>query len=336
MKYWSNQGPTVHILDGSKNPINKNKLDNFGKNIIYHHWQTTFVERISKVCELLDTEYTVLLGDDEFLLKKGIEKILKELKSDEELVSCMGITMLFSVKKDKIRAWPFYNNMLRHQITQKTAEERIEYHLANYIPSTMYSIVRTEIWKKSWSSSIEREFSIHGQFEIQFETSVCFYGKSKTISELYWLRSGENNTIKCDDKSLDIKNIPFHKWILNKKYKNEQKDLFEIMTMKLKNKRDNLFRDKLIKYHMLYGDKENKSKKSVYYYYKKLITNLINICPEYYKVLINKFIIPFNKKPSIDKVLDFYDNENINYNINEVNHLKKIILDFHSKEQRFN
>ena len=72
-----------------------------------------------KVCELLDTEYTVLLGDDEFLLKKGIEKILKELKSDEELVSCMGITMLFSVKKDKIRAWPFYNNMLRHQITQK-------------------------------------------------------------------------------------------------------------------------------------------------------------------------------------------------------------------------
>ena len=61
------------------------------------------------------------------------------------------------------------------RIDQESPAERMLFHFSDYTPSTIYSVVRTEVWKQAWEATARKEFSMLGQIELQFEQSVCFW-----------------------------------------------------------------------------------------------------------------------------------------------------------------
>ena len=78
MKYWSDNGiPKVHVLDGSKEPIEQKYLEDLGENLFYYHWPMSMSQRLINIGEYLTTPFTTLMADDEFLLPSGLEMAIK-------------------------------------------------------------------------------------------------------------------------------------------------------------------------------------------------------------------------------------------------------------------
>ena len=247
MRFWSNRGPEIHVLDGSAVPVHDELLSSVGPNIHYHHWPISMISRISKVREVLTTPYTALMGDDEFYLPSGLIDAIEMLNTDKELVSVMGRRLIFNPIGDKIYSKLFYDPQKGRKVNQETPSERMLYHLSNYTPSTIYSVVRTDIWRKAWESSVCKEFNALGQLEIQFELSICCLGKSLVIPSLVWLRSQENSTVESRDKSLQIKEgTHISDWWGKPENKKEREEMLDIMEVTLSSKSNPYLRESLV------------------------------------------------------------------------------------------
>src|SRR5574337_94950 len=73
MRYWSGSTVTVHVLDGSERPIPAEEMVGLAATINYHHLPISWLNRLGKVANLVQTEYAALLGDDEFFLPNALQ-----------------------------------------------------------------------------------------------------------------------------------------------------------------------------------------------------------------------------------------------------------------------
>lgn len=196
--FWSGKEVTLHILDGTDTSIPLDELNGIGSNIHYHHLPISIYDRFRKAVELIDTEYAVFQGDDEFFLPSALEQCITELERDEELVSCMGRCLLFHPESKGMYGRPAYTEMKEYAIMQDSPVERMVAHMNPYTCSTIYSVLRSPVWKQAIGSFTEQQFSVFSIEEYQVEMIVAFMGKSKVIPVLYWFRSDENPRIQTD------------------------------------------------------------------------------------------------------------------------------------------
>jgi glycosyltransferase domain-containing protein len=230
MRYWSGRSVTVHILDGSPRPISKENLMTFGDNVNYHHLPVTLHERFEIAVELVATEYSMMLGDDEFFIPSALESCLKELEIQEDLVSCMGRCMVFIDRSPhRVEGYIGYPQMEDYAILQNDPVERMVVHMNPYTCSTVYAVTRTPVWKKAMSIWAQREFPPFNVGEVQFELAICYQGKSKVIPTLMWLRSTENIPQRDLELAARDENYFIEGWWLNTKKKSEHAEFLEIM-----------------------------------------------------------------------------------------------------------
>jgi len=212
MKYWSGAGVQVYILDGSESAIDSKLQSCMKNNIHYMHLPLMlYNERIKKVIPLLDTKYTAFLSDDEFFVHSGLEALMEKLEMNPELVSCMGRCLFFDFYRGEVLGLPAYKEMENYTVVNDDAIQRMIDHMSSYTCSSMYSVVRTPVWKKAISPFLEKEFPVYALFELQFELAVCFQGKSMVLPVLLWLRSKENETL-IDSSLSFIRNNSFVDW----------------------------------------------------------------------------------------------------------------------------
>ena len=237
MRYWSNSDVVLLVLDASPRPIENNLLKDFGKNILYVHDQSNFNERIINSFSKINTKYTQLICDDEFYPISSVVSCIKELEKNEELISCIGVSLGFEVDKNnkKIFSKRVYESLIsNYNYTIKTDPiERVSGYFSNYIPFLIYSIVRSEIWKKAFflpvkhlsekDSKINNEkFNFFSSDELQINMYLSFAGKSKVLPELYWLRSfGEHLSIREQYDHLSEPKMTFQEWWNSNNEKNE-------------------------------------------------------------------------------------------------------------------
>ena len=211
LRYWSNKGPVVHLLDGSSAPIEESLLRSLGDNVRYTHMPEGYYERLAAACEMIDTQYSCLQGDDEFFLPTGLRACIKELELDAQLVSCGGRVLAFNNHEEQVIGWPIYPEFAGRRIDASTSEERILQHMGNYTCSTVYAVTRTEVWKKAYQLITSFQYPIFAINELQFELMVAFLGKSKIVPSLTWMRSYEAPPIRNTDPFLMTKNS-FNDW----------------------------------------------------------------------------------------------------------------------------
>jgi glycosyltransferase domain-containing protein len=220
LHYWSGKNVNVFALDGSTEPIKNKFLTKLSPTIHYLHIPEGISSRLYKATQLTTTEYTMLLGDDEFYIPSGLERCIKELEKEPSLSCCMGRCLQFTPRKQGLMGREAYQEMIDYSLLQNDPEERAIAHMGNYTSSTIYSVARTNIWKQAMSTFTNAK--LPADYELLFEICVSFLGKSKVIPEMTWLRSGENVTIHNRKKDLT-----FMKWWEQNRQKSTGADFLE-------------------------------------------------------------------------------------------------------------
>ncbi|MDG2989565.1 TIGR00180 family glycosyltransferase [Candidatus Synechococcus calcipolaris G9] len=216
MRFWSGKEVFLHVIDGTSYPIDNNDLLIFSDNIFYHHIPLSCQERLGYAVQFLATDYVALIGDDEFFLETSLLASINELENDHTLVACMGLAIGFQYNSsdNSIIASSIYESLKDHSIQSEDPCQRMIDHMSQYICSTIYSVVRREVWIRAFQANINYEFPIFAIGELQFELSVVYFGKSKIIPYLHWLRSFENPSISNSEDISLSRNNQFHEWWL--------------------------------------------------------------------------------------------------------------------------
>jgi len=212
IEYWADSGVEVHFLDGSTEPLVESSQASLAVNIHYHYSPVSLYERFRQAIDMINTKYVALLSDDEFFLKSGLKRCIMTMEQEPDLVSCNGRALGFSKEKGRATGSQAYPGLAGYAVLQNDPFERMNYHMANYIPSTIYSVVRADAWKRAMKLVVSREYNAYALMELQFALVLHYFGKSKVIPELVWMRSREVRPIRGTSPSLNEKNLLTHWW----------------------------------------------------------------------------------------------------------------------------
>jgi glycosyltransferase domain-containing protein len=243
MRYWSNTGVVLLVLDDSPSPIKESVLNSLGNNIIYKHDSSEYSKRIVSGFSAINTKYTQLINDDEFYIISSVISCIRELEKNESIISCMGCCLGFIVDKKtkKIYSRPVYEQLTNnYKLTMEDDEvKRLNDYVTNYIPFLMFAMIRTDIWKKAFEIPVKfntnktkkykfEKFNFFSSDENQINMYLGFAGKSKVIRELYWLRSyGEHPTIRDAHEDLPEPEMSIEEWWNSS---NEREQFIQIMS----------------------------------------------------------------------------------------------------------
>ena len=206
INFWADKGPRLIILDGSRQAIKPERLNNFGAHVQYLHRPVGMYQRLPEALNLVETEFVALAGDDEFYIPSAVESCIHELDKDDDLVACCGRALAFLPKNQRVLGRPQYPRLEGYAVDAEGADERVAQHMADYVPSLVYAICRTSQWKTAWKYTLHTEFPFFAAGELQFEMCMAYAGRSKVVPELMWLRShGETEPVQGTDPSLDRK-----------------------------------------------------------------------------------------------------------------------------------
>lgn len=187
--FWEKHGIRTLIVDQSLNQLDRQTLDGL-EFVSYFHLDKPFRERCKKVVELLDSEYSIVISDDELYIPSALDKMLKTLENNSELISVGGMALsVWKYGPMVCGSWPYqptngYSNL------EESSLSRIERHTNNGKKSVTTfltsNLTRTEhiqdcltVYSKSPIISTEAA-SIF---------AICSAGKFKYIDVLYWIRN---------------------------------------------------------------------------------------------------------------------------------------------------
>ncbi len=330
ISFWKNYPFKVIILDGSKEPIKE--LIKYA-NINYHHLPTSFFDRLKYSIDLVDTKYVSLLSDDEFYLPSAIKSCISELENDQSLIACGGQCVGFKYKNGQVVGRRLYHILNEYALLSDSPNERMISHMGSYVPRMIFSVMKSEIWKKLISIISSEVFDVYALFELQFEIGGAFYGKSKTIQELFWLRSQENIPIR-GEKGFDPSK-GFHNWWKNEKKDIERKEFLNHMVTHLtesKEESNSKLEKALIQALDISWRRQDENIRSNNSFklkiYNLLRTNFYEIRSHLFsiKLELNRLL---NHNHQISKLMTKLEKQNVEVDVRELNKIIKIVDQFH-------
>jgi len=243
-KYWQNSNFTVHITDGSY--TRNDALATLFKdtNINYIWSPISLHQRLHNVSSIIDTPFSVMCGDDEFLLLSSLSKIITTLKQDERLVACCGQCATFNVTSQNVLYKREYSHFQNRQNLSDDVPTRILSHFHNYTPSNIYGVIQSDVWQQAMRICTSQNYAPVDLDELLFEAVVAINGKTKCVEDLYWLRSQENEPIRASQSNTLIT----ADWWESEDYTEEVDSLLRSMPPQLDDANGNLTGNDFIKY----------------------------------------------------------------------------------------
>lgn len=216
--YWSGTSARLLILDGSPDPIPESVRDAVDgrKELGYMHRPVGLDERLHEACDLIGTDYTVLGGDDEFLLRRGLAEAVDVLDREQTHVACMGQSLSFVPSPDGryLGFGPGYPHR-GFVNTDPDVRQRVLYAMSRYNAITCYAVTRTDTWRLTWGEALD--WSSVYAMEVQHAISSWLSGGLITTDQIYWLRSGENPSVR----DLKEQHLTFTDWWSDPVYASE-------------------------------------------------------------------------------------------------------------------
>ena len=192
-EYWTNQGPNVFILDGSKEPHAWASSQSGHSNVSYVHDPTSFCKRRLNAGRYVSTEFAILLPDDEFHLRAGLIDCVRFLDANPEVIGCAGRVVSFFVDQSRFLGFVSYEDWRRFSDDCVDAKKRLEFSLPpNKAHKVEFSLFRSEIWKRIFSESYSIEYSCGFAYERLLNLYSAVLGRTELIDSALWMRSLEN------------------------------------------------------------------------------------------------------------------------------------------------
>lgn len=219
--YWHGSGVKVVIVDGSPQSLSAELLIviNSLEGIQYLHLPIKLIDRLSRAASLIQTPYTVLCGDDEFLLMSGLSSAIRLLEQKTDSVACIGQSLWYYLVDHnanyKCRYGVGYDTY-KYQNSHEDPASRLKLAMENYNAATCYAVTRSEVWRKSWGNL--QDCSCAYAWEIQHALCTYIWGKLSSIDEVYWMRSVECSPPTTSDYD---RALVFNDWWFSEEYKTE-------------------------------------------------------------------------------------------------------------------
>ena len=198
--FWSQTDVKLCILDGSRESAPQALIDRMGSNVYYRHLPIGFNERLVMACDLVQTKYVALLGDDELYAPQGLRDCINQLESDSRLVAAVGRSMFFFYRDGEIIAHQTYEKSQNLVHTFGTDLDRLDESLVDITrgPYLLYGLFNADQWKTAVRVSYGRKYASGYVYEFAFHLIATLLGPSIMVDSLVWMRSGENPAMSSD------------------------------------------------------------------------------------------------------------------------------------------
>lgn len=183
----------VIILDSSRVDFKAKIIKKNYKNLlitqIFFDHGINFSHKISLGLESVESKFSVLCPDDDFLIMTGLKKAMKFLIKNSTYSSCGGRQYNFNLTKSFIRPKLnlIYGENTNFSQSDKPLNRIKEYIEGNYKYYSFYHVHRSEDQKKIWHSTKEH-VSDFGLSELYPCSASLVLGKIKVLNEVYMLR----------------------------------------------------------------------------------------------------------------------------------------------------
>ena len=198
--FWSQTQINLCILDGSRESAPQVLIDRMGSNVCYRHLPIGLNERLVMACDLVQTNYVALLGDDELYAPQGLRDCISQLEADKRLVAAVGRSMFFFHRDGEIIAHQTYEKSQNLVNTFGSDIDRLDESLADITrgPYLLYGLFNADQWKTAVRVSYGRKYASGYVYEFAFHLVATLLGPSTMVDSLVWMRSGENPAMSSD------------------------------------------------------------------------------------------------------------------------------------------
>ena len=218
------------IIADSSNPKNKFKIksiiDRSSLDIKFFEYPHNFDQssKIRNALNSIETEFTLMIADDDLLVPVGIEKCVKFLNQNKSFSAASGRSYVFSIRGNEPKNLKYdievYNQI---KITSPDAEKRIKLHFRNWATSA-YSVQKTSIIRDVANQLESYGDDIRSKELLWYATSAI-RGNIATLDVLYMLRQ---KGLKKEWKAKS-----FEDWTKTDQFKKNQKLLIESLSREL-------------------------------------------------------------------------------------------------------
>jgi hypothetical protein len=159
--FWSQTDVKLCILDGSRESAPQALIDRMGPNVYYRHLPIGFNERLVMACDLVQTKYVALLGDDELYAPQGLRDCISQLEADKRLVAAVGRSMFFFHRDGEIIAHQTYEKSQNLVNTFGPDIDRLNESLVDITrgPYLLYGLFNADQWKTAVRVSYGRKYA---------------------------------------------------------------------------------------------------------------------------------------------------------------------------------
>ena len=224
--FWSQTDVKLCILDGSRESAPQALIDRMGPNVYYRHLPIGFNERLVMACELVQTKYVALLGDDELYAPTGLLDCINQLEADKRFVACVGRSMFFFHREGEIIGHQTYEKSQNLVNTFGSDIDRLRESLVDITrgPYLLYGLFNTHQWKTAVRVSYGRKYASGYVYELSFHLIATLLGPSTMVDSLVWMRSGENPSMSSEAVN---RNIGIGEWGTDPQFSEEVKHLID-------------------------------------------------------------------------------------------------------------
>jgi glycosyltransferase domain-containing protein len=222
IRYWSDLNVDCLVLDNSPNELVEIPLS---PSISYLYCPNlNFSQRSLIATEFIRNKYSIICSDDERYTPSALERMIKELNSNSEILSVGGHAIAVGKYGPLVYGKFAYSQMLHYENLDSNKLNRIEKHFGQkelvWPIGAMYRIIRSESMKKLLTMFYHcQSISTPYIYEVTSEIVVTALGKSRYFDVIFWIRNWQTPAI--DQADWDRK-LLFSHWWENEKYINEK------------------------------------------------------------------------------------------------------------------
>lgn len=196
--YWSQTGIQILVADSSTSKYQDRIPDNVS---YYHYPEKSFAYKLVDVLKKVETDYSVLCADDDFLTPIGLESSVDFLENNTDYVIAQGKYTLFVKPNIPTGNYIWRSIYALKSIEQELSSARLFDYLSDYSMTTFYAVHRTEILQSIWESSAKHTDDDR-LGELLPAMLSAIYGKIKVLDIFYSAR--EYNTTSVSHSSCRI------------------------------------------------------------------------------------------------------------------------------------
>lgn len=194
IKYYKQFDLPIVVCDSSLN-----KTEILESNVTYEHYpQMCYFKKIHLSLKNIDSKYTLVCTDDDFVVEAGLKKCYSFLEENSDYVSVQGHNVYFSSYREKMLWVPYQINGIGLDINKNSAIERM---VQLSLPTPVYvdfSLYRTESLIEVYKVINNMNTSIYVLGGVNVQLLTVLEGKHKVLPELYVFREWYHNSSGYD------------------------------------------------------------------------------------------------------------------------------------------